>query len=1142
MKESLEKFLVDDKSNGLYVYEMPTGSGKTYKAAKFIHDFLIDNYADSKIKRVFYLTPQRKNVKGSINEVEKIFGDDKKGWTNAINNSILHIQANASSVLEHLLDYNGEDEFTKTDEYRDLKRRINSFNEIKNSSSYETTSIIEDSIRNELEPKFRHKVEEIILKWDDAKTPEKRIAKIKKDHPWLLKVYPSILTSQRKVLFSTVDKFYQGNDPIVSKSYRFLNNDLIKDSIIFIDESDASKRDLLNQMIDNCSGYKIDLINLINILYHSTVQDDVPDDMFLQLQTDNKEKTIISAFNKLKEVLKDTYKTCNLKYQFKLDGKDKNTKQYFLFHDFTTTTIFGNENKKLYIKIDENKKLNIITTNEKDSFISFNELVRQLNGALNFFIGFVSLAAKNYKNYIDSQRKDKNESLQLEDSISSILSTFKLQNTNTLQRIILNDSHLSRLSESNNVLQYDMYTEGFEFYSFSDDDSHNMTTRLDMSFLDDTPEKFLLTLAKKTKVVLLSATALSKTVLGNFNIQYLEENLADDFCIPDNDTLDELKDKYDKLENRQTNFSTLKISINEENPETSVFQTAPYQEQFKNIIQPYSSDNFEIKRFCKVIKTIYEFIKCPSSRCLLLMTTRLLKDGDNKIFNKNIINKCIELINKELNLKNDVEIVSVNSSEFDKKKEDFKNYINSGKKVIVATSYNTVSTGQNLYYDFNENDVLEEYDIDSIYLEKPTYALVKIDDSSSLSDLTKFIYQIESLRMEGEISCTDSSSYIKSAFASFGYSNHSLGKRFRDLYSTRSVNNSLVAIIKQAIGRISRNRKKLEVTNIFVDDDVLNNISFKDEKGKLQTNEFNELLKFDDFKGKISSVDENELNKALTNIKISTNKYHNLMDTKKGGWVQNNMDQWIRARDFVLKHPTLSEDEYRENPEFNSFYFHCANNGKINSYYFSMDSEDGSITGISYNNLDGKNSLVMSSNSAGLDDLMKCTYIKNYFIQKGYAISFEKKDYILLPNIIHDIYRGALGEAAGQCIFESKLKSIKLMAITDPKKFEKFDFVVSDEKGIYVDFKYWSSSFKVDDDKYLDKCFDKLDEINGRFAFVINIFEEDSYQPYTRERNDKKIYVMPNLIKKTKNGCFITNDEAIFKIDEYLKGTIADEN
>lgn len=254
------------------------------------------------------------------------------------------------------------------------------------------------------------------------------------------------------------------------------------------------------------------------------------------------------------------------------------------------------------------------------------------------------------------------------------------------------------------------------------------------------------------------------------------------------------------------------------------------------------------------------------------------------------------------------------------------------------------------------------------------------------------------------------------------------------------------------------------------------------------------------------------------------------------------MDQWIRARDFVLKHPTLSEDEYRKNPEFNSFYFHCSSNGKINSYYFSMDSEDDSITGISYNNLDGKNSLVMSSNSAGLDDLMKCTYIKNYFIKKGYAISFEKKDYILLPNIMHDIYRGALGEAAGQCIFESKLKSIKLRPITDPKKFEKFDFVVSDEKGIYVDFKYWSSSFKVDDDKYLDKCFDKLDEINGRFAFVINIFEEDSYQPYTRKRNDKKIYVMPNLIKKTKNGCFFTNDEAIFKIDEYLKGTIADEN
>lgn len=1144
MKESLENFLVGGQSNGLYVYEMPTGSGKTYKTAKFIHDFLSGNYVNSNIKRVFYLTPQRKNVKGAIDEVKKIFGDDNEGWINANNNSILHIQANASSVIQHLLDDKKDDVFTKTDEYRNLKNKINSYKKVKDSDNYDLIRMIEDSIRNDFEPKFRHKVEEIISKWDDAKTPEKRITKIKKDYSWLLDIYPSILTSQRKVIFSTVDKFYQGNNPIVSKSYRFLNSDLIKNSIIFIDESDASKRDLLNQMINNCSDYRIDLINTINRLYHSTIQDDVPDDLFLQLPTDNDDRTTKSAFIKLKDVLKDTYETCNLKFQFKLDSKDQNSKQYFLFHDFVTTTIFGKENKKLYIKKDEKKKLNIITTDKNGSLISFNKLVRQLKGALNYFIKFVSLAAKNYKNYIDNQRKDKAESLQLEDSISSILNAFKLQNVNTLQRMVLNDTNLSKLSESHNVLQYDMYTEGFEFYSFSDDDSHNMTTKLDMSFLDDTPEKFLLTLAKKTKVVLLSATALSKTVLGNYNIQYLEDNLSDDLLTPDNETLEKLNNDYNKLENRQTKFSTLKISVDSEHPETNIFQTPPYQEKFKNIIQRYQLNEFEKNRFCKVIKSIYEFVRCPSSRCLLLMTTRLLKDGDNDLFNKKIMNECIELITKELKTNSDVVLLPFSSSEFDKKKEEFKKHVNLGKKVIIATSYNTVSTGQNLYYDFQENDELKKYDIDSIYLEKPTYALFKIDNSSSLSDLTKFIYQIESLRMEGEISCDEANVYIKSAFISFGnfpnknkYKNES-----NKMYLTNSVNNYLVAIIKQAIGRISRNRKKLPVTNIFLDDEILNGISFKDEKEKLQTNEFKELLKFDEFKGKINSVDEIQLNKALTNIKISTNKYHNLMDTKKGGWIQNNMDQWIKIRDFVLKHPTLSEAEYKENPEFNSFYFHSPSDGKFNSYYFSMNSDDGLVNSISYDNLDDKNGLIINSKTAGVDDLMKCTYIKNYFLNNGYAISFEKNDYILLPNIIHDIYRGALGEAAGQCVFESKLKQFKLLSITDPRKFEKFDFLISEEKGIYVDFKYWSSNFKLDDEGYINKCFDKLDEINGKFAFVINIYEEGSYNIYFKKRNGKKIWVIPDLIKKTTNGSFNTDDKGILQISNYLEEALDYEN
>ena len=66
MKESLKKFLSKHKTNGLFVLEMPTGSGKTFNVTKFIQDFLAGKHDDLEIPRIFYITPQRKNLNSLI--------------------------------------------------------------------------------------------------------------------------------------------------------------------------------------------------------------------------------------------------------------------------------------------------------------------------------------------------------------------------------------------------------------------------------------------------------------------------------------------------------------------------------------------------------------------------------------------------------------------------------------------------------------------------------------------------------------------------------------------------------------------------------------------------------------------------------------------------------------------------------------------------------------------------------------------------------------------------------------------------------------------------------------------------------------------------------------------------------------------
>ena len=71
----------------------------------------------------------------------------------------------------------------------------------------------------------------------------------------------------------------------------------------------------------------------------------------------------------------------------------------------------------------------------------------------------------------------------------------------------------------------DFYVNGFRYYDFKDDMSHDTSTKISMCYLDNTPEGFLLTLSNRAMIVGLSATASIDTVTGNYNLAYIKEQL-----------------------------------------------------------------------------------------------------------------------------------------------------------------------------------------------------------------------------------------------------------------------------------------------------------------------------------------------------------------------------------------------------------------------------------------------------------------------------------------------------------------------------------------------------------------------------------------------------------------------------------------
>lgn len=1112
----------ESKESGLCLIDMPTGTGKTYQTGKIIEKYIRGEILQN-VETIVYLTPLKKNINDIYEDIQGWFKDDPE----LFNNNVLRLFPNYECVIENLLneevDTKIPDVIKKKESYRNLRSKIIEYKRDEEDSNYpkDLLNLALKEIRVSFEPKFRRDLELEICKIAKTKIEKKKL--ILHDFSWVKILYPSCLSNDKKVLFMTMDKFLSINDPIIEKPYTFLSRLKSKSSLIFIDEFDATKDVILNQEIERCTDYKIDLARLFSTITSALKGKNFPTQLFAGSPLSQ------DSFKKMKEMMLKTEQQYDLNYIFKLDSID-DSERYFLFDDYQIHTISATEKGSFVnVRNDKERNQNVITFDEKNDNGSFYRAIYAIKNAINYFIRCCAMMSRNYMNKKNEDAaKNGSDFMEVEQAVSSLIDFYSLDKEleSIITELIIADIALPASSRKRDMMDTDFYMNGFRYYDFSDDMSHDASTAIMMCYLNNTPEKFILSLADRARIVGLSATASIKSVTGNYNLDYLQTKLGDKFYELSSDDIRRITNYVkESLAGEYTiTANPLTIELGEaEALAKQLFKNDHNVEQFTGEFERYQDTTnknpfYDVARMLKAMLAVKSFLNNSNSKVLLVLTNKNVKyvdEGDP--YSQVLIEKVIAALSIESNPENEIpKIHYLFGNEFEREKQKYYEEVALGKKIILFSSYPAVGTGQNLQYEENVGDeeLKAKRDIDSIYIELPTNIIVHNKSIKEEGNLNKYIYQMESLRANGEIDPFSSEGNIKLAFKQFMNPNVSIYLNPIP-YKCMSTNNHIVKTLVQAVGRICRTKKKDErhQVNIYIDDEIMKRVDFTFMKDRLMNPEFKKIIELSNVKPEYDVSAIIALNKAVeSNIRVEA-RLNQILSDNRTIWGEEDRRQWKLLREVVLKYPTISLEKANELVKIpglesiKDFYIFQNEGRKIAYYMFNKDTTKNPI-------LFGSNQepgyIKIDAEGSRLRQLLSEYSVRKHFEKNGFAQYFNADDGMILPVIYQNIYKGALGEEAGKAILESW--GFKLSEIEDPEKFEKFDFCLEKNKNIYIDFKNWSERDREDRVIRKMSSTEKLEKIGGNKAFIVNMISEEF------NMHDSESLVEISSLYKCKNG------------------------
>lgn len=1143
------------KNNGLLLLPLPTGAGKSYTVFKFIYTILTQT---DKKDKIIFVTSLKKNLQ--LDSLKKFFSEEE---LTIFNDKVLMVKSNLDCVLENLLKINIPAPMSETREYKYLKQAVDFCNRNDDSIDFQIQDIVKvkkDEIRDSLEKNFRRKLKTLLETDIKAKYAKKvsysyrlDFVKASDKWSWILDLYPQILTKEKQVYMMSMDKFLLKNDPIIDKKY-FIYKELAKDAIVFIDEFDATKDTVLNRLIENATKSHIDYVSAYKLIYDRLVQDDFPSEMTKpskkQLESKNKgfgKDKIDAVVPGWKKRAEEIYERFNMKYVFK-NTEEETLDATFLFQDVHSMAITDKvEQHHISFKLNNEKRINeILYTKEKQKENKdFMYMVKDVRGFLKYFCGGVQILGINLMQYRQENGQD---DFTYEEGITSILDVFfPGENYSRIKQYFIDEILLYRKNKEETKKQFfdaSFVENGFSYYAIEDDNTHTLRSSILMTSLESTPEKILLELAQNARVFGISATANYNSLLGNYAIyNYIIPKLKDRFFEL---TEDENKVLEEQFQASVSNYKDVTINVRpvttndiySEDSWSEVFKDEDKQTKAFNLVTqsvPYTDKNDYLKnRYLRIIKAFGIFSTTEDIRSMLCLLPKF-PDNKNEL-NKDVLQKLCALGVGEDKAKEMVVILR-SGPNYEKEKERILTRLTKGEKIFVISTYATIGAGQNLQYKIPEslketivhiNDfpASEEKDFDALYLDRPTNLLSLLSETSDEKDFAKYIAQVEYLKDAGEITRAQCRKIIKDAFSFHHFGGKQINFKSSDIQSYASY---ATKVIVQAVGRICRTNMKNKHIYICYDAAIPDLIDVDTCKQNKLNPEFQALLN-EALKNPYKSDRELLLKNQAEGLCDNTHsRIITYVSNGRNGWNEDAMEEWQKIREYVLRHPTLSREEYRMCDDlFKPLYIELPR--KSNKVWFKREKDYRKIE-ISFTSQ--KDYECVSEDSANLQSLLRLNGMSNFFESEKFRKEFIPNDYIICPPVFTNIYKGALGEYAGRELL--KQYGIELEDITDGQFFELFDYKIKN-KPIYVDFKYWNeySAFLPREQQLLPHIFEKLAKCNGKAAIIINIFTEGKY--FIKDKQQEGIYIseISNLYEK--NTCLENrmNFEKIFNIIERI--------
>ena len=400
--------------NGLLLFDPPTGSGKTYNVLKWIFENYRNHCRDG--RKIFFVTNLKKNL--PVEDLKNIFFDKNKK-AGDFDKHVLFLDSNSGFVLKNFDKVKNEvpEYFSKLTAYWNLKTQVELINRYADTGKFkDILKKAKNELRTKQEPEFRKRIEIYLKENYPNKRARLKAIKTDKSLKWIGKLYPSVFSSERKIFFLSIDKFYAQNSTIVEPSYHFANNDITKEAIVFIDEIDATKDSILINIINQGKKQKIDYIHLFNEIYWALSNNKLPQDF---IEHSVKRDQLIEAGYKylplenieeeLRKKADEIVKKFNLSYSFKTaETISLSRERNLLFHDFHYHSVYRNNKKFIEIESSESKKMNHLNfTDDRPSDRNKNvvTLLNQIKGFISYFKGAVKSLSTNYQETINERRK-----------------------------------------------------------------------------------------------------------------------------------------------------------------------------------------------------------------------------------------------------------------------------------------------------------------------------------------------------------------------------------------------------------------------------------------------------------------------------------------------------------------------------------------------------------------------------------------------------------------------------------------------------------------------------------------------------------------------------------------------------------------